>query len=221
MKRTCCAVLIAALTPIFAFAQSGNQKPPPNMDEMMKAMGALMSGGTNAAAVVDYRELKALLPAALDGMKRVKASGEKSGAMGMTVAFAEGRYESDAGGNIQIKISDNTGMGGFMAFAHSGWAAAEIDRESDTGFERTTTYGQNKAREEYDHQSKSGKVDILVDGRFMVEVNGDNVPWEAIQAAAKKVDLTKLATLKPSPASTSESKKSRRISFFSRRKPME
>lgn len=199
MKRMRIAVLIATLAPVLALAQPAGEQPA-NMEDMMKAMGALMSGGTNAAAVVDFRELKALLPAALDGMKRTNASGEKSGAMGMTVAFAEGTYEADAGGNITIKISDNGGMGGLMAFAQAGWAASEIDRESDTGFERTTTYGQNKAHEEYDNSGKSGKVEILVGGRFMVEVSGNDVTWEAIQAAAKKVDAAKLATLKPKAA---------------------
>jgi hypothetical protein len=200
MKRIRLAVLIATLTPILALAQPAGEQPPANMEDMMKAMGALMSGGTNAAAVVDFRELKALLPPALDGMKRTNATGEKSGAMGMTVAFAEGTYAGDAGGNITIKISDNGGLGGFMAFAQAGWAASEIDRESDTGFERTTTYGQNKAHEEYDNSGKSGKVEILVGGRFMVEVNGNDVAWEAIQAAAKQVDAAKLATLKPKAA---------------------
>ena len=202
MKTLRLAVLIATLTPILALAQPEGAQP--NMDEMMKAMGALMSGGTNAAAVVDFRELKALLPAALDGMKRTNASGEKSGAMGMTVAFAEGTYEADAGGNITIKLSDNGGMGGLMAFAQAGWAASEIDRESDTGFERTTMYGQDKAHEEYDNSSKSGKVEIMVGGRFMVEVNGSDVAWEAIQAAAKKVDTAKLATLKPKAAAPAQ-----------------
>lgn len=204
MKRAHFVVLVATLIPVLALAQQGKQQPPVNMEDMMKAMGALMSGGTNAAAIVDFRELKALLPAALDGMKRTKASGEKSGAMGMTVAFAEGIYEADAGGNIHIKISDNAGMGGFMAFAQAGWAASEIDRESDTGFERTTTYGQNKAREEYDNSGKSGKVEILVGGRFMVEVKGDDVTWETIQAAAKKVDLTELSALKPKAAAPAQ-----------------
>jgi hypothetical protein len=204
MNRIRLAVLIATLTPCLALAQPGGEQPPENMEEMMKAMGALMSGGTNAAVVVDFRELKALLPAALDGMKRTNASGEKSGAMGMTVAFAEGTYAADAGGNITIKISDNGGLGGFMAFAQAGWAASEIDRESDTGFERTTTYGQNKAHEEYDNSGKSGKVEILVASRFMIEVNGNNVAWDAIQAAAKKVDAAKLATLKPKAATPAQ-----------------
>ena len=200
MKLTCLVVLAAVWMPLLSFAQSGDQQAPANMDDMMKAMGALMSGGTNAAAVVDFRDLKALLPAALDGMKRTNASGEKSGAMGMTVSFAEGTYEAESGGNITIKITDNGGLGGFMAFAQAGWAAQEIDRETDTGFEKTTNYGQYKAHEEYDSSGKSGKVEILVAGRFMVEVNGSDVAWEAIQAAVKKVDLAKLAQVKPKAA---------------------
>ena len=204
MKRMRLAVLIATLTPVLALAQPGSQQSPANMEDMMKAMGTLMSGGTNAAAVVDFRELKALLPGALDGMKRTNASGEKSGAMGMTVAYAEGTYDADAGGNIHVKISDNGGIGGFMAFAQAGWAASEIDRESDTGFERTTKYGEHKAHEEYDNANKSGKVEILVGGRFMVEVSGNDIAWEAIQAAAKKVDLAKLATLKPKTATPAQ-----------------
>ena len=204
MKQMRLAVLIATLTPVLALAQPGSQQSPANMEDMMKAMGTLMSGGTNAAAVVDFRELKALLPGALDGMKRTNASGEKSGAMGMTVAYAEGTYEAEAGGNIHVKISDNGGIGGFMAFAQAGWAASEIDRESDTGFERTTKYGEHKAHEEYDNANKSGKVEILVGGRFMVEVNGNDIAWEAIQAAAKKVDLAKLATLKPKTATPAQ-----------------
>lgn len=204
MKRIHLAVLIAMLTHVLAFAQTADEPSPANMEDMMKAMGALMSGGTNAAAVVDFRELKALLPAALDGMKRTNASGEKSGAMGMTVAFAEGTYKADAGGSITIKISDNGGMGGLMAFTQASWAASEIDRESDTGFERTTTYGENKAHEEYDNNSKSGTVEILVGGRFVIEVSGNDVAWEAIQAAAKKVDTAKLATLKPKAATPAQ-----------------
>lgn len=196
MKCFGTAVLIATLTPVLALAQQGGQSSP-DMNEMMKAMGALMSGGTNAAAVVDFRELKALLPAALDGMKRTSANGEKSGALGMTVAFAEGTYEADAGGSITIKLSDNGGLGGLMAFAQAGWAGSEIDRESDTGFERTTTYGEHKAHEEYDNGSKSGKIEILVGGRFLAEITGSDVAWDAIQAAVKKVDLAKLAAVKP------------------------
>lgn len=171
------------------------------MADFMKAMGAIMSGGTGAPpAVVDFRELKALLPASLPGMKRTDARGEKSSAVGMTVATAQGSYTGGDDSTIQITITDNGGLGGFMAMAQAGWAASEIDSETETGFERTAMYGSHKAHEEYDNSNKSGKVEILVGGRFMVETEGNGVAFDALQAAAKQVDLNKLASLKPAAA---------------------
>jgi hypothetical protein len=192
--------LVSAVALVAAIPARAQQSPatPENMEAFMKAMTTAMSGGTNAAAVVDFRDLKALLPAELPGMKRTNAKGEKSGAMGMTVSTAEGRYEAgDA--SIEIKINDNGGLG-FMGALQTAWSSQEIDSESDTGFERTTMYGDYKAKEEFDNASRSGKVEILVATRFMVEVSGNGVDFSAIQAAAKAVDLAKLATLRPKPA---------------------
>ena len=47
------------------------------------AAGAAM-GAVQAAEAVDFRELKALLPEELSGMKRGDAEGEKTGSMGFT-----------------------------------------------------------------------------------------------------------------------------------------
>jgi hypothetical protein len=197
MKTLKTAVMTLALT-VGLIAQAGAQDEQPDMNELMKAMGALMSGGgQEAAPVVDFRELRALLPASLEGMKRTNASGEKTGAMGMTVSFAEGTYEAEDGGRVTIKISDNGGMGGFMALAQAGWSMSEIDRESDTGFERTTTYNGNKAHEQYDSQDRYGSAEMLVGQRFMIEIEGSDVEWKAIESAMKKIDAAKLATLKP------------------------
>ncbi len=181
-----------------SFGQQGQTEP--GLADFMKAMTAVAANTNAAAGVVDFRELKALLPQGLEGMKRKSASGEKSGAMGMTIAYAEGEYENEAGGRIKIKISDNGGMGGLMAFAQAGWATQEIDKETDTGFERTTMYGEHKAKEQYDTQDKFGQIEIMIGGRFMVEASGNDVAFEAIQAAAKAVDFAKLGALKPKPA---------------------
>ncbi len=197
MKRRSCFVWVALLAlSVPVFAEDAQTAQQTDMAEMMKAMGALMSGGTNAAAVVDFRQLKALLPETVGGLKRAHASGEKNGALGMTVATAEGVYDSESGA-LTIKISDNGGMGGLMTLAQAGWAAGDFERETDTGFDRTTQYGEYKAHEQYDTSAKSGEIQVLVAGRFLVEVNGSNLPWETLQAAAKAIDFAKLAALKP------------------------
>lgn len=172
---------------------------------MMKAVTAAQQqqqqGG--AAGTVDYKELKALLPEKVGDLKRTGATGEKSGAMGMAVANAEGTYEGgDA--NLRIKITDMGGMGGLGAIAQAGWAMTEVDRESDDGYERTIKFKGFKALEKYDTKSKRGEMNVLVGARFQVEVDGDSVTPEQIKAALEAVDLQKLSTLKPKPAAAQE-----------------
>jgi hypothetical protein len=189
--------IAAGVAALFASAPAVRAQQQPNMDELMKAMGAIMGAGTNAAvAVVDFRELKALLPAELPGMKRTAASGEKNSAMGMTVAVAEGSYEG-GDSSVNIKITDMGGTGTLMGMAAAGWAMSEIDKETDTGYERTTTIDGNKAHEEYDTDDKSGETQVLVGGRFLVEVDGNSVTPEQLKSAVSKIDLKKLAGLKP------------------------
>ena len=170
-----------------------------NMGDAMAAMGAAMSGAANAGKKVEtvsYQELKALLPESLPGMKRTDATGEKSSAMGMQVSNAEGRYRSDEGSSATIKITDigsMTGLAGMTAYA---WAKVDIDRESDTGYEKTTTFNGYKAHEKYDKQNKSGEISVLVGDRFVVEVDGRGVDIDAIKSTLGKVDLGKLNSMK-------------------------
>ncbi len=166
-----------------------------DMQGFLGALGAMM-GATNqqAGAVVDFREMKALLPESFGSFKRTRAGGEKNAAMGMTIAQAEGEYKAgDA--TITIKLVDygGTGMAGMMA---AGWSMSEVDRESDTGYERTTTIGGHKAMEKFDSQHNSGEIQILVAGRFLVEVNGSSCTEKDLRSAPDALDLAKLAALK-------------------------
>ena len=160
-----------------AFGGAGEQAPP--------------------AALIDHRELRAALPAELKGLKRATISSERAGAMGMAVSRAEARYAAAPRGSITIEISDLGGLGGFAAMAQMGWASADIDRETETGFERTAQYRGHKAMEEYDTARRSGKMQVLAGGRLMVEVSGAEVKFEDIRAAMDQLDLNKLAALKP------------------------
>ena len=170
-----------------------------NLGNAMAAMGAAVSGAANGSKkveTVDFKELKALLPESLPGMKRTDATGEKTAAMGMQVSNAEGRYSADNGGSMTIKITDigsMTGLAGMTAYA---WANVAVDREGDNGYEKTSTIGGYKSHEKYDKSSKSGEVSVLVGDRFVVEVDGSDVDMDAIKSALGKVDLGKLNGMK-------------------------
>jgi len=152
---------------------------------------------TNPAPLVDFRVLKTLLPETLPGFRRIQIAGEKSGIMGISIAFAEALYRDETNGNLSFKITDMGGMRSIMLMAQAGWATTESDRETETGYERTTSFGGYKGFEEYDHATRHGEIRILLGTRFLVEISGTDVEPEILQSAAKMLDYVRLAGLVP------------------------
>ncbi|MGB5287978.1 MAG: hypothetical protein WBN42_05775 [Ignavibacteriaceae bacterium] len=147
--------------------------------------------------VVDFRELKALLPESIGDLKRTNAEGEKSGAMGFTISRANADYNNEEySKSIDIEITDMTGASGLAGFAAWGWAMTEIDKETEAGYEKTIKYKGHKAFEKYNNQDQYGSIEVLVSGRFMVSVNGNNVPMAVIKSAIDEIDTGKLEAMK-------------------------
>ena len=147
--------------------------------------------------VVDFRDLKALLPESLGDLKRANAEGEKSGSMGFTISKAEADYNNeDYSQSMDIEITDLAGASGFAGLAAWGWAMVDIDKETETGYEKTTKYKGHKAYEKYDNEYQNGSIEVLVSGRFMVSVSGNNVPMEMIKSSMDEIDFAKLESMK-------------------------
>lgn len=174
---------------------AGAQQAQVDMAKAMQAMGMALNGGKKVEPV-SYKELKALLPEDLSGFRRKEAKGEKNGAMGLSVSEASARYGGEGPANLRIKIVDVGSLSGPLAMGLAGWASLEIDRESDDGYEKTTTFSGYKAIEKYNNRSKHGEIKVLLSNRFIVEVDGHDVPMDGIKAAAGKLDLKKLEGLK-------------------------
>ncbi|MBU0676798.1 MAG: hypothetical protein KJ626_01670, partial [Verrucomicrobia bacterium] len=178
---------------------SAQQGPQMDMSELQNALGQLgqmMSGGTNKVSLVNFREIKALLPKQLPGAKRTSASGERTGAFGMNVSFAEASYETADGGVVEIKITDMGGMEGMMSMAKAGWAMADIDRETDTGFERTSTYKGHKCLEKFDSSYNEGEINVMAD-RFSIEIAGVRVPFDLLKQTIELISFDELLALQP------------------------
>jgi len=166
----------------------------PNMDEAMKAMGKAM-GSNSGVEPVDFRKLKPLLPESLPGMRRTRSEGQKSAAFGISASVAEAEFKNDAEGIIKVAITDMGSLSGMAAMAVA-WANTEIDSESETGYEKTSTISGRKAHELYEKETKHGEFTVLVANRFIVETIGDGVKMDAIKGAAGKVDLSRLEAMK-------------------------
>lgn len=173
-----------------------DENSPEAYAEKMKQMGESLTEGKKVEPV-DFRELKALYPESINGMKRTNSSGEKTAAFNMNISHAEADYNSEDGSkSFDINITDMGNMSGLTQMAAYGWAMGEFDRETDSGYEKTTNFSGYKAYEEYNNEGKYGKLQVLVSSRFIVEASGNNISMDELKSALGQIDLSKLESWK-------------------------
>jgi hypothetical protein len=151
---------------------------------------------------VDFRELKELLPEKLADMTRTSATGEKNSMMGMKMSVARADYTGDDGQSVHIELTDLGTLKGVAAMATYGWMMADIDRETDTGYEKTMTFEGHKGYEKYESETRRGEIHLIVADRFAVEVSGNGIDMDDLKNALKKIDLNELEKMKDSGVST-------------------
>ncbi len=210
------AILAAA---VLALAACGKEEPPKPADpatkveqaakqlgeaarqgdvqqagEAMKQMGTALSGSIKVEPV-DFRALKELLPESIAGMRRVSSEGSRTNVMGVASSKAEAVYEDGKGGRIAYGITDAGTLTGVAAMALA-WVNIEIDKDGDAGYERTTTVAGRKSYERYATATRTGELDVIVGGRFIVGVKATGVERKRFREAVEKLDLAKLEALK-------------------------
>jgi hypothetical protein len=83
-----------------------------------------------------------------------------------------------------------------MAAMAAMWMNLELDKESETGYEKTGSAGGRRFHEKYDKSSKSGEYTVIVGNRFLVEVNGSGIDMPAMKKVVESVNLAKLESMK-------------------------
>lgn len=172
------------------------EEEPQNAVEAIQQMAKRAEEMQNKEPVdpIDFRKLKELLPGKAGGLERTEATGEKSGAMGFSISQAEGKYrEGDS--NIEVQILDTGGVGGMALMGLAAWTMAEVDKETATGYEKTTRINGKKAFEKYDNEGKDGELNVIVGNRFIVNVKGRNVSMDQLKDTLDDLDLDKLAKM--------------------------
>ena len=113
--------------------------------------------------------------------------------MGFTVSQAEATYAAgDA--SVDVKITD---MGNFpgLAMMGLGWAMGEVDRETATGYERTTTFRGHRAYEKADDAGYA-ELQVLVAGRFLVEADGSGTTMDQLKGLVEAIDFDALENMR-------------------------
>ncbi len=178
-----------------ATGTSGSQHPAANNVDLGSALGAVgqvMTGGSDVKPVA-FQELKQMLPGSIAGMKRDDASGESNEAMGIKGSSATAHYSSDVGGRVTVEITDMGSLSGLAGMAAK--FDPNMQKENDTGYERTTKVNGQLLHQRYDRQARSGEMSVLTGERFSVTVSGSGVDENVLLDTLKDVDVGRLATL--------------------------
>jgi hypothetical protein len=160
----------------------------------MQGMAAAMGGanGGKPADPVSFRDLQAAFPT-VSGWTMDKPKGER---MTAPVAFSqtEARYKN-GDQEIEVKIVDSA----FNQILVAPWAmflTAGYEKETDDGYEKSTTVSGNPGFEKWNSTRKEGELNIVVAKRFLVSVEGDQLAdVKQLHDFAAKVDFSKLAAL--------------------------
>jgi hypothetical protein len=163
-----------------------------DMNTALNAVGQIMTGGRDVKPV-DFHRLKDMLPERIGALKRTEASGQSGEAMGIKGSSATARYSDGANASLNVEISDLGSLSGLAALA--GKFDPTMEKETSTGYERTTKVNGQLVHERYNRRDRSGEVSVILNNRFSVTVNGSGVDASVLTGALKELDLSKLATM--------------------------
>ena len=187
------AALLAATCPLRADEVTEN---------IANAKAAYESGAySEAIQALDYasqlirqkkgEEVVKVLPAAPSGWAAEEAENEsQSSALLGGMVTAKRTYRRESGGRVTIQIQSDSAM--LQTF---GMMFSNPMMMTASGAKMETIKGQ-KCAVTFKTGAKEGNIKAIVDNRYLVDVEGDEVTRDELVTFAKAIDYSKLAALK-------------------------
>jgi hypothetical protein len=158
----------------------------------MQGMASALSGGKTVEPVT-FQSLEAMLPD-LDGWEKDKPKGERMTSP-MPYSQTETTYRK-GDMSIDVKVVDS----GFATMLIAPWSmmlAAGYSKETSDGYEKAVTVAGQPGFEKWDTPSKDGELNLVVNKRFLVSIEGQNLAdTKILHDVAGKMDMARLAALK-------------------------
>jgi hypothetical protein len=202
-------VVFAALTATLLGACGGdpNQDANQALSQLTKAANEMaqqaqqMAGGAagfkgaKPVPPVSFKKLIDYLPKSLDGMKAGDPEGESAsaGPQGQwQYSEAKVAFRGEQGQSANAGIFDYAHIS-LMYLPYQMLTRMKVNKESTSGYERTTEMDGFPAYEEWNKNSKRSEMTVLVGDRFIAhtEVNGGEEG--AAKQVMDKIDLKRLA----------------------------
>ncbi|KAA3634691.1 MAG: hypothetical protein DWQ02_11020 [Bacteroidetes bacterium] len=154
-------------------------------DNLQDALKQLNDG--KDVIVIDHRDLKELFPKSIGSFDLVSSESQKTGFGDIKTSVANAEYE-DGNSTLELTIVDSGGFG-LAINALAGWTNIEMDKETSTGYERTTTIDGYKGFESYDTASEDGSIAVIIKDRVLYSAEITNGSERQLKRGHKAVDI--------------------------------
>jgi hypothetical protein len=164
------------------------------LEDMAKGLTALSGADPNQKPVdpVSFRDLQTAF-GDLAGWERGKPTGER---MTSPVNYSVAKIRFTKGeAQIEAEISDSA-FNQMLLVPFSMFLTSGYEKETEDGYEKSAKVGEHPAFEKWNKGSKSGELTAIVNKRFIVQINGHDIPDpKVLHEAMASIDLRKLASL--------------------------
>jgi len=166
------------------------------LKDAIKGMAnAVSDGSAKDVKIVNFREMKELLPGKIGGLELKDSEGSTSGAFGFKASTVTAKFANDDNSkNVKLDMVDTGGIGKAFLGAVP-WTTMEMDKETSSGYEKTTEYKGNKAFEKYNNKNKTGNLAVLVGERFVVTLEGRGLTMDELKDGMDDVSFKQLIKL--------------------------
>ncbi len=138
---------------------------------------------------ISFQELIDYLPPAPEGWTAAKPKGEKNSLGDYSVSQVRQTY-TNGDKKITVGIFDWS-FGSALSLPFS--LANEFSRESTEGYNKGIEIDGVPGRAEYSYESRQGSLNLLVDSRFLVQIDGTNIDDSELREWWRLIDLQSLS----------------------------
>lgn len=143
---------------------------------------------------VAWNDLQALIPAKAAGMDKTNVEDDKSSLGNVGFSHALGVYEK-GDRKVEIQIVDS-GMRKIILTTLAPWREmTSLNILETNGYEKYAAIGKYPGYESVDRALNTVRLSVLVEGRFIILLTGQNVALEELQKVMKDIDLDKIAAM--------------------------
>ena len=145
----------------------------------------------DAVEPISFRELIDYLPQAPEGWQALEPEGETNSFGSYSISQVSRAY-TQGNKKMEVSIFDwavNSAL--YTPFILS----TEFSQESTAGYNKGIKIDDMPGREEYSYRSKEGSLNLLVDSRFLVRINGNNIEDSELRTWWQLMDYQSLTKI--------------------------